>query len=196
MSNNWAIYSNHKICYKFYYALYIFLTKARCLHSIAFPYTFIHSIGMCRMWRFLAVLRSFFHSSLVCTFSCHPSPPTILPSSLTSSYHLFLGLPLNLAVPKFIYNTLLGILLSFILCTSPNQRNLFTLVNIKYSTSLHKRHGQHTWCQMTYHSLHRIFNTSVKKPYIMFWNPEILNTPMARALLPSRRKQNPLCNEL
>ena len=43
-------------------------------------------------------------------FSCHPSPPTILPSSHTSSCHLFLGLPLSLAVPKFIYNTLLGIL--------------------------------------------------------------------------------------
>ena len=66
----------------------------------------IHSIGMCRMRRFLAVLRIFFLSFLLCTFSCHPSPPTILPSSFTSSCHLFFGLPLNL-VPKFIYNTLL-----------------------------------------------------------------------------------------
>jgi len=41
------------------------------------------------------------------TFSCHPSPPTTLPSSLTSSCHLFLGLPLNLVVPKFIHNSLL-----------------------------------------------------------------------------------------
>ena len=61
-------------------------------------------------------------------FSCHPSPPTILPSSLTSSYHLFLGLPLNLVIPKFIHNTLLGILLSSILCTCPNQHNLFNLI--------------------------------------------------------------------
>ena len=53
---------------------------------------FIHSIGMCRMWWFLAVLRRSFHSSLLCTFSCYPSPPTILPSSLTSSCHLFFGL--------------------------------------------------------------------------------------------------------
>ena len=45
---------------------------------------FIHSIGVCRMRRFLAILRNFFRSSLSCTFSCHPSPPTILPSSLTS----------------------------------------------------------------------------------------------------------------
>ena len=82
---------------------------------------FINSIGMCRMRQFLAVLRSFFHSSPLCTFSCHTSPPTILPSSLTPSCHLFLGLPLNLVVPKFIYNTLLGILFSSILCTCPNQ---------------------------------------------------------------------------
>jgi hypothetical protein len=58
------------------------------------------SIGMCRMRRFLAVLRSFFHSSLLCTFSCYSSPPTILPSSLTSSCHLFFGLPLSLLVPQ------------------------------------------------------------------------------------------------
>jgi hypothetical protein len=41
--------------------------------------------------------------------SCHSFPPTILPSSLTSSCHLFLGQPLGLLVSKFIYNTLLGI---------------------------------------------------------------------------------------
>jgi hypothetical protein len=38
---------------------------------------------------------------LLRTFSCYPSPPTILTSSLTSSCHLFLSLPLNLVVPKF-----------------------------------------------------------------------------------------------
>jgi len=89
---------------------------------------FIHSIGMCRIRWFLAVLRSFFHSSLSCNFSCHPSPQTILPSSLTPSRHLFLSIPLNLVVPKFIYNTLLGILFFSILCTCPNQRNLFNNV--------------------------------------------------------------------
>jgi hypothetical protein len=79
--------------------------------------TFIlfYSIGMCRMRRFLAVLRSFFNSSLSYTFSCHSSPPPILPSSLTSPFHLFLGLHLGLVVSKFIYNTLLGILSSSIL---------------------------------------------------------------------------------
>ena len=90
-------------------------------------HSFIHSIGTCGMRRFLAVLRSFFHSSVLCTFSCYPSPPTILLSSLTSSCHLFLGLPLNLVVLKSIYNTLLGILFPSILCTCTNQRNLLNL---------------------------------------------------------------------
>jgi len=93
-----------------------------------FPNSFIRSIGMCRIRRFLAVLSSFFHSFLLCTFSFHPSSPTIPASSLTPSCHLFLGLPLNLLVPKFIYNTLLGILFSSILCSCPNQRNLFNVI--------------------------------------------------------------------
>jgi hypothetical protein len=87
---------------------------------------FIHSIVTCRMRRFLAVLRSYFHSSLLYTLSCHPFPPTSLPSSLTSSCHLFLGLPLSL-VYKYIYNTFWGILFYSILWTCPNQRNLFNL---------------------------------------------------------------------
>jgi hypothetical protein len=56
--------------------------------------SFIHSIGMCRMWPFLATLWSVFHPSLLYTLSFHPFPPTTsLPSSCTSSCHLFLGLP-------------------------------------------------------------------------------------------------------
>ena len=58
----------------------------------------------------------------------HPFPPTSLPSSFTSSCHLFLGPLLSLTVSKFIYNTFLGILLLSILCTCPNQRNLFNLI--------------------------------------------------------------------
>ena len=80
------------------------------------------------MRRFLAVPRGFFLSSQLRTLSCHPSPPTIRPSSLASSCHLFLGLLLNIIVPKFIYNTLLGILFSSILCICPNQCNLFNLI--------------------------------------------------------------------
>jgi hypothetical protein len=87
----------------------------------------IHSFGMWRMWIFLTVLSSFFHSFLLYTFSCHSSPPIILPSSLTSSCHLFLVLPLNL-VSRFIHNNLLGILFSSILCTCPKQHNLCNLI--------------------------------------------------------------------
>ena len=91
--------------------------------------SFNHSIGMCRIWRFLAVLRSFFCSSLLYTFSWHPSPPTILPSSLTSSSLYFLVCPSILIFPNsYTYNTLLGILFSSILCTCPNQCNLFNLI--------------------------------------------------------------------
>ena len=89
---------------------------------------FIHSIGTCRMRRFLAVLRSFFHSSLSYTLSFQTFPPTSLPFSLTSSCHLFLGLPLSLIVSKFIYNIFLGIVFSSVLCKCPHQRNLFNLI--------------------------------------------------------------------
>ena len=78
--------------------------KSSTFHVLFIHSSFIHSIGMCRMRRLLPVLRNFFHSSLLCTFPCHLSPLTILPSPLTSSCHLFLGLTLNHVVPKFIYN--------------------------------------------------------------------------------------------
>ena len=91
-------------------------------------HSFIHSNGMCRMWQFLAVLRSFLHSSLLYPLSFHPFPPTSLPSYLISSCHLFLGLPLSLVVSKFTYNTLLGILLSSNLRICSNQCNLFNLI--------------------------------------------------------------------
>jgi hypothetical protein len=54
------------------------------------------------------------------TFSCHSSPPTVLPSSLTSSYHLFLGLPLSLV---FFY----GLLFYTLFC-----RFLYCLYNWRY----------------------------------------------------------------
>ena len=108
-----------------YVYLYPYFRKVLCTSSFL---CFIHSIGVYKMRRFLTVLRSLFHSSLFCTFSCHPSSPTILPSSLTSSCHLFIGLPLSRVVPKFLYNTLWEILFSSILCTFPNQCNLFNLI--------------------------------------------------------------------
>ena len=51
-----------------------------------------------------------------------------LPSSLIPSCDLFICVPLNPVVPKFIYDTLSGILFSSILCTCPNQRNRFNLM--------------------------------------------------------------------
>ena len=71
----------------------------RC-YTNSFIHSFIHSIGMCRMRRFLAILRSFFHSSLLCTFSFHPSPPTILPTSLTHLAIYFLVYLLTLLFPN------------------------------------------------------------------------------------------------
>ena len=88
--------------------------------------SFIHSFGMCRMRRFYAVLRSFFHACLFYILSCHPSPPTILSSSLTPTCFLFLGLPLNLVVPKFIYNTL---------CTTKFNIQKFCVVLTLYTMS-------------------------------------------------------------
>ena len=60
------------------------------------------------------------------TIPCHSQER--LPSSLNSSCHLFLGLPVILVASKFIYNTFLGILFSSTLCTCLNQRNLFNLI--------------------------------------------------------------------
>jgi len=57
------------------------------------------------------------HSSILSHF--------ILPSISWSTSQSF--------VPRFIYNTLLGILFSSILCTCPNQRNLYNLIVPCYS---------------------------------------------------------------
>ena len=66
------------------------------IHS--FIHSLIHSIGTCRMRRFRAVLRSFFCSSLLYTLSFHPFLQTSLPSSLTSSCHLF---PITFTYTKY-----------------------------------------------------------------------------------------------
>ena len=66
---------------------------------------------------------------------------------LTSSCHLFLGLPLNLVVPKFIYNTPLEILFPSILCKCRNQRNLFNHIvsatGCFFKTCIHFSIGQY-----------------------------------------------------
>ena len=84
----------------------IWLTQQGCLTS-KLGLSIFHSIGMCRTWWFLAVLRSLFPFSPLYTLSFHLFPPTSLPSSLTSSCHLFLGLPLSL-VSEFICNIFFG----------------------------------------------------------------------------------------
>ena len=76
--------------------------KAAFVYDVGGPYrswccscssslnSLIHSIGTCRMRRYLAILRNFLHSSLLHTLSFHPFPPTSLPSSLPSSSIYFL----------------------------------------------------------------------------------------------------------
>jgi hypothetical protein len=117
-----TLYRN--VCIYFIYSTHI-LCRSVCPLVI---YSLIHFIDMCRMQRFLAVLRSFFHFSLLYIFYCQSSPPTILPSSLSSSCHLFLGLPLNHVVSKIMYNIVKGFLFFSILFTCPNQRNVFYLI--------------------------------------------------------------------
>ena len=68
-----------------------FATSLETRHG--YPDSFI---DMCRLQRFFAVLRCFFLSSLLHTLAFDPSPISIVPSSLTSSGHFFLGLSLNL----------------------------------------------------------------------------------------------------
>ena len=99
-----------------------------CDNDLYMCLSFIHSIATCRMGRFLAVLRSFFHSSLLYILSFHPFPTASLPSSLTLSCHLFLCLLLSHVVSKFIYDTFPGILFSSTLCTCPNQCNIYKLI--------------------------------------------------------------------
>jgi hypothetical protein len=81
---------------------------------------------MCRMRRFLAILRSFFHSSLLHIFLA------------TLLHQLFIHLlSLHLAIYFLVYflllfipnsNTVFGILFSSILCTCSSQRNLRSLI--------------------------------------------------------------------
>jgi len=88
-------------------------TQIFLCREVGIGYSFLRSIGTCRMRWFLCVLRSFFHSSLLYTLSFHLFPPTSLPSSFNSSCRLFLGLSLSLIVSKFLCNTFLGILFSW-----------------------------------------------------------------------------------
>ena len=94
-------------------------------------YSFIHSIGMCRMRWFLAVLRNFFHSSVLCSSPAtlphklffHPLSPhpaiyfwvclsvLLFPNSYIIPVREFFFLPLSVhAQTNVIYLTLLSLL--------------------------------------------------------------------------------------
>ena len=92
-----------------------------------------------------SIIHSFIHSTEMCAecddsllFSGASSIPLCyipFPSTLfhqlvfhPPSLHLAIYFLVNLVASKFIYNTFLGILFSSILCTCPNQRNLFNLI--------------------------------------------------------------------
>jgi hypothetical protein len=87
---------------------------------------FIHSITMYRIRRFLAVLRSFFHSSLLYIFfpAALFHPLFLHPPSLATYFLVYVCL----VVSRFMYNTLLGILFPSTLCTWPNQHKLCNLI--------------------------------------------------------------------
>ena len=91
-------------------------------------HSFIHSIDMCRMWRFLAFLCSFFHSSLFYNLSFHPFPPTRVLSSLLHLANYFLVYLSSCCIQIHINKTFLGVLFSSILSTCPNYRNLFNFI--------------------------------------------------------------------
>ena len=108
--------------------LFIFVFVSFCSYCVLYFLSINQSIGVYRMRWFLAVLGSLFHSSLSYTFSCHSSPRTILPSSLTSSSHLFLGLPLGLVVSKFIHNMFFIQLLIFKILSSVSRISTLKIV--------------------------------------------------------------------
>ena len=90
------------------------------------------SIGMCRMQWFLAILRSFFHSSLLCTFSCHPSPQT----TLHMLYKISLSCLYGKAVTKPNFYALFSHLLIQIKSSFPP---LYSTKIPLYSTSIKQR---------------------------------------------------------
>ena len=92
----------------------------------------IHSIGIFRMWQFLAILRSFFHSSLLCTFSCHPSPQT----TLHMLYKISLSCLYGKAVTKPNFYALFSHLLIQIKSSFPP---LYSTKIPLYSTSIKQR---------------------------------------------------------
>jgi type IV secretory pathway VirB3-like protein len=110
-----------------------------CVLHIIYPRILLPCLGRVLTHSFIPLARAECNDSLLFSgassvplcyipFPSTPFPPTSIPSSITSSCHPFLGLPLSLLVYKFIYNTFLGILFSSILCTCSNQHIIFNVV--------------------------------------------------------------------
>jgi hypothetical protein len=94
--------SNTILSISVYFSLpFIPLACAECDDSL--PFSAASSIPLCHV---------LFPATLLHQLFFNPFSP-----------HLF-GLPLSLVVPKFIYNTLLGILFFSILCTCPKQQSI------------------------------------------------------------------------
>jgi hypothetical protein len=117
------------------------------------------------MWRFLAILRRVFHSSLLYTLSFHPFPPTSLPSSLTSSCYLFLGLPLSLVVSRFIYTIKLFWKFCFLLFSVHAQTTVLSLTLLSVIVGLLTI----AWISLLVNILHYSFSLSFTGPKILLY---------------------------
>jgi hypothetical protein len=95
--------------YVFFHIPIIPLAFAECDDSL--PFSGASSIPLCYV---------LFPATLLHQLFFHPLSP-----HLAIYFLVYLSV---LLFHKFMYNTLLGILLSFILCTCPNQRNLFNRI--------------------------------------------------------------------
>ena len=78
----------------------------------------------------LASMTISLHWSLFLAFSVQPLIPIFLRSSVTSSVHLNLGLPILLFAYSFPFSTLLGMAISSILSTWPSHCILCVFINL------------------------------------------------------------------
>jgi hypothetical protein len=92
---------------------FIPLACAECDDSL--PFSAASAIRLC----YVLVLATLLHQLFFHPLSLH----------LAIYFLVYLSI---LLFPKYIYNTLLGIIFSSILCTCPNERNLFNLINTEF----------------------------------------------------------------
>ena len=117
--------------------------RNRCLHSSVKNWC-VHIHPFIHPWRYspfrtLASLISRLHSSLLAALLLHPLIPRSCRASLwTTSAHLILGLTTGLAVRKFPFKTLFGILCSSILTICPAHPSLLKLMSSTMFGSLYR----------------------------------------------------------